>query len=99
MDLWLFPYKNISQISFKIFVTQYFFTDHLKHKTVNQTTRRTPSANPHQLCTKLVEELSNCYVYFLRLSVFPDLFSKVFLITCKFSLFESLPTFLQEQCK
>ena len=36
------------------------------------------------ICT-LVEELSNCHDYFLRLSRFPDLFGKVFLIAFKFS--------------
>ena len=33
----------------------------------------------------LVENLSNCCHYFLRLSGFPDLSGKVFLITFKFS--------------
>ena len=33
----------------------------------------------------LVEKLSNCYNYFLRLSGFPDLSGKVFLIPFKFS--------------
>ena len=42
----------------------------------------------------LVEELSSCYDYFLRLSGFPDLFGKVFLITFKFGF---PTTFLQEQ--
>ena len=52
------------------------------------------------MCT-LVKEISNWYDCFLRLSGFPDLFGKVFLITFKFSLFESSATFLQEQeqCK
>ena len=54
-----------------------FSNDHLKHKTINKTTCTMSSA--------LVEELSNCYDYFLRLSGFPDLFGKVFLITFKFS--------------
>ena len=45
-----------------------------------------------------VEELSNCYDYFLRLSGFPHLFGKVFFITFKFSLFESSTAFLQGQC-
>ena len=47
----------------------------------------------------LVEELSNCSDYFLRLSGFPDLFGKAFLIPFKFSLLDSSTTFLQEQCK
>ena len=42
----LFSYENFSQIHCKIFAVQCFFTDHLKHKTVNKTTCRTPSANP-----------------------------------------------------
>ena len=36
--------------------------------------------------TTLVKELLNCIDYFFRLSVFPDLSGKVFLITFKFSL-------------
>ena len=44
-------YKNLSQIPCKIFASQCFFTDHLKHKTVNKATRRMPSVNPYQLCT------------------------------------------------
>ena len=39
----------MSQIPYKIFATQWFFTDHLKLKTVNKTTCRTPSASPPQL--------------------------------------------------
>ena len=35
----------------KIFATQCFFTDHLKHKTVNKTTYRTPSVNRRLLCS------------------------------------------------
>ena len=46
----LFSYKNFSQIPCKIYATQCFFTDHLKHKTVNIMTCRTPSADPRQLC-------------------------------------------------
>ena len=47
----------------------------MKHKTVKKTTFTTPSANSCQLhiCT-LVEEISNCSDYFLRLPGFPDLF-------------------------
>ena len=97
--MWLFSYKNLPQVFCKTFATQCFLTDHLKHKTVNKTTCRMPLANPHQLMYTLVEELSKCYDYFLRLSGFPDLFGKVFLITLKFSLFASSTSFLQEQCK
>ena len=65
----------ISQIRCKAFVTQCFFTDHVKHKTVMKITFKTPSTNPHQLRTStLIEELSNWSVYFLRLSGFTDLF-------------------------
>ena len=35
----------------KTFPKQYFFSDHLKHKTLNKTTYRTPTANPRLLCT------------------------------------------------
>ena len=82
--LTIFSYKNLSQIPCKIFTPQCFLTNHLKHKTVNKTTCRTPSANPRQL-RALVEELSNCYENFSRFSGSPDLFGKVFLITFKFS--------------
>ena len=34
----------------KTCATQCFFTDHLKHKTVNTITFRSPSANPCQVC-------------------------------------------------
>ena len=65
--------KNISQIASKFFtITQHFFTDHLNHKTVNKTTCWTPSGNPCQLTTTLVEKLSSCCDYFLMLSGFPD---------------------------
>ena len=43
----LFSCKNVCQM---YFTKQYFFIDHLNHKTVNKTTRRGPSANPRQLC-------------------------------------------------
>ena len=38
-----------NQIASKTFATQCFFTDYLNHETVNKTTCRTLSANPHQL--------------------------------------------------
>ena len=44
-------YKNLSEIPFKIFATQCFFIDHLKHKTVNIITCRKSSEYPRQLCT------------------------------------------------
>ena len=47
----------------------------------------------------LVEELFSCYDYFMKLLGFPDLFGKVFLTTFKFSQFDFLTTFLQEQRK
>ena len=47
----------------------------------------------------LVEEPSNWYDYFSRLSGFPDLFGKVFLITFKFFLFDFSSTFMQDQSK
>ena len=39
----------MSQIASKTLTTQYFYTDHLNHKTVNKATCITPSANPRQL--------------------------------------------------
>ena len=41
----------------KIFASQFLFSDHLKHKTVNETNCRTLTGNPRQLCI-LVGELS-----------------------------------------
>ena len=41
----------------------------------------------------LAERLSNCCDYFLRLSEFPDLSGKVFLITFKFSQLDYSPMF------
>ena len=40
--------KCLSNAS-KTFATQCFFTDHLKHKSINKAICGTPSANPHQL--------------------------------------------------
>ena len=37
-------------MSLKFFGIKRFFTDHLRHKTVNKTTCRGPAANPWQLC-------------------------------------------------
>ena len=46
----------------------------------------------------LVRKLFNCYNYFLRLSKFLDLFSKVFPMNLKFSWLDFL-AYLREQCK
>ena len=87
----LFPCIIASHILCKIFAKNYFFTHHLKHKTLKKkNTSWTLSAKPCQLYAymTLVEELSNCYDYLSQLSGFPDLlskFSKVFLSTFKFS--------------
>ena len=43
-------YKNLSQIPYKTFATQCFFTDHLKHKLVDKPTCRMPSPHRHRLC-------------------------------------------------
>ena len=79
----LFSYKIISQITIKTFATQCFFVDHLNHKIVNKATCRTHSANPRQTWSH--EKLSICCDYFLMLSEFPDLSSKIFLIFFKIS--------------
>ena len=52
LRLRLFSYKNLSQVPGKIFTTKSFFTNHLKHKTVNKSTCRMPSVNPRQLCAR-----------------------------------------------
>ena len=95
----IISYKNFSQITCKNFAKQCFFTDHLKHKTVNRTTCRMHSANLRQLRAHWLKSFPAANDYFSRLAGFPHLFVKVFLITFKFSLFESSTTFLQEQCK
>ena len=57
------------------------------------------SKSSSSMCT-LIEELSQLlWLFFFRLSGFPDLFFKVFLITFKFSFFDFSTTFLQEHCK
>ena len=75
-------------VTSKIFATQCFLTDHLKHKIVNKTTCRMSSANPLQLY-KHIREPFNYYDNFLKLSGFADLFDKVFMINFKFSLLEN----------
>ena len=65
----------------KPLLQKFFFTDHLNHKVVNKTTCRTPSANPFQLWAHYLKSVRSVAIIFLRLSEFPDLSSKVFLIT------------------
>ena len=83
-----FSCKNVSQILCKIFSTYCFFTDDMKHKTLNKTTCRMLSASPLPTMCILVENLSNHYDCFSRLSGFPDLICKVFWINFKFSSFD-----------
>ena len=45
----------------------------------------------------VVEGHSHCHDYFFRLSGFPDLLRKVYLMCFEFSLFVFLIAFLQEQ--
>ena len=59
--------------------SQCFFTDHLKHVTVNKTACRMPSANLRTAICASVRGLYYCSNYFLRLSGSPDLFGKLFL--------------------
>ena len=61
-----------------------FFTDHLKQKTVNKTTCRTPKANPRQLCA-LAEEFSNSFDYFCGFQDFLIIWQSIF----EFSLLNS----------
>ena len=65
----------------KPLLQKFFFTDHLNHKVVNKTTCRTPLANPFQLWAHYLKSVRSVAIIFLRLSEFPDLSSKVFLIT------------------
>ena len=79
-----FSYQNVSQIVNKIFAVHCFFANHLKHTTVNKNNLQSAlSKSLPTICT-LSEQLSNRYNYFLRLTVFPDLFVKVFLINFNF---------------
>ena len=55
---------------------------------ISTRTCRTPSANPHQLMSTLVEDISNSYNHNLRIPRFPDLICKIFLITFKLSQFD-----------
>ena len=43
-ELWqqFFSYKNLFQIASRIFATEYYFIDHVKHKTVNKIICGTP---------------------------------------------------------
>ena len=41
-----------------------FFTDHLKHKTVNKTTYRMPSANRRQICTHWLKSFPTPMIIF-----------------------------------
>ena len=55
-------------------------------ETINKTTCRIPPPSKSSpTMGTLIEKLSNCCDYFLRLSGFPDLSGKVFLITFQFS--------------
>ena len=40
----------LRHLSLVKFAARCFFTEHLKYKTLNKATLRTPSPNPHQLC-------------------------------------------------
>ena len=74
------------QITCKIFSTQCSFTDHcLKHRIANKNNLLNTFSKSSLTISTLVSELFNCYDYFLRLSVFPDLFGKFILINVKFS--------------
>ena len=44
-----YTHTKISQIACKTFATQCFYTNHLKHKTVNKTICKMPPVNPRQL--------------------------------------------------
>ena len=64
----------------------FFFTDHLKHKTVNKTTCRMHSANLYQICANEWKSFPTPMIMTpMRLSGFPNFLGKVFLITFKFS--------------
>ena len=66
----------------------FFFTDHLKHKTVKKTTCRMPSANLYQLCAHYLKSFPNVTIILGALSVFiwqNWVYLGLFLITFKFS--------------
>ena len=56
--------KNLSQIPCKIFPTQRFLNDHLKQKTLNKTTCRMPSVNPHPLCAHYLRSFPTAMIIF-----------------------------------
>ena len=80
--LQLFSNQNVTQIASKIFDTQFSFTDHLKRKIVNKTTCKISKSSPN---VSILESFSTVIISLLRLSGFPDLFAKVFLINLKCS--------------
>ena len=55
----------------------------VKHKIVNKTNCRTSLPNPSQLCAQWLERFLTVFMTFARLSVFSDLFDKIFLINFK----------------
>ena len=46
------------------YLLQCFSTDHLKHKTLNKTTCRTPSANPCHLCVHQLKSFPTAILIF-----------------------------------
>ena len=81
------------KISLKELVkSQVFFTDHLKHKTMNKTTCRMPSADLRIVICRSVRYLCYCSNYFFRLAEFTDLFGKLFLANSRLPLRDFLTT-------
>ena len=78
LQLLLFSYKNLSRIPRKIFATQWFFTDHLKYKTANKATSRTPSANPNQLCAHWLKSFPTAMISVLGFQGFLIYVAKYF---------------------
>ena len=66
--------------------SQVFFTDHLKHKTMNKTTCGMPSADLRIVICRSVRYLCYCSNNFFRLAEFADLFGKLFLAHSRLSL-------------
>ena len=73
--------KNIESLKFlvKSFAIEFFFTDHLKYKTANKTTRRMPSANPRELFTYYLKNFPIVLIICLGFQDFLIYYSTTFL--------------------
>ena len=81
IDTNIFMQKSFSNFLWS-FCSQCFNNDHhLKHKTVNKTTCRTPSANPCQLCAHLFKSFPTTMITFWGFQDFQIYLADLFWIT------------------